>query len=440
MAGLRSRGRFGVTLGLDRIEALLAELGNPERALRGALVAGTNGKGSVVAMAGSVLRAGGLRTGEMPKPHLVSYRERIVVDGLPLEPTAFAAALAPALAAADRVAPAAGIPTEFEVLTAAGFAELARQRVDVAVVEVGLGGRLDATNAADLGVAAITTIQHDHERHLGRTLAAIGSEKAAIIKPGNLAVSGVMGRGLVPIRDRCRALDVRLVQAGPSGDYRAVLHGMDWTGTWIDITTPRADWTSVRLGLIGRHQAHNAAVAVALLDALQTDADRRGIPFDLDENSIRAGLAAAHWPGRLERVETPDGTVVLDGAHNPAGARVLTESLAELGVRGVPMVFGAMTGKRVSAVLRQLAALKPLPIFTAVGDPHALPPDRLLRTWRRVTGLDRGEEAGRMAATPAEALAMARLLRRGDEPVLVSGSLYLVGAIRALITGTEPDE
>jgi dihydrofolate synthase/folylpolyglutamate synthase len=440
VAGLRSRGRFGVTLGLDRIEALLAELGHPERALRGALVAGTNGKGSVVAMTGSVLRAAGLRTGEMPKPHLVSYRERIVIDGQPLEPEAFAAALAPALAAADRVAPAAGPPTEFEVLTAAGFAELARRKVDMAVVEVGLGGRLDATNAADLGVAAITTIQHDHERHLGRTLAAIGGEKAAIIKPGNLAVSGVTGRGLAPILGRCHALGVPLVQVGPGGGYGAAVRAIDWTGTVVDLTTPDGPLTGLRVGLIGRHQAHNAAVAVALLQALHTDAIRRGLPFDLDEQMVRTGLATARWPGRLERIETEDGPLVLDGAHNPAGARVLVESLAALGVHGTPLIFGAMAGKRVSAVLRQLASLQPRPIFTAVADPHALAPDRLLHTWQRVTGLDRGDQGGRVASTPAEALALARLLRRGNEPVLVSGSLYLVGALRAILTGEEPDQ
>jgi dihydrofolate synthase/folylpolyglutamate synthase len=440
VAGLRSRGRFGVTLGLDRIEALLADLGHPDRALRGALVAGTNGKGSVVAMTGSVLRAAGLKTGEMPKPHLVSYRERIVVDGQPLEPEAFAAALAPALAAADRVAPAAGPPTEFEVLTAAGFAELARQQVDEAVVEVGLGGRLDATNAADLGVAAITTIQHDHERHLGRTLAAIGGEKAAIIKPGNLVVSGVTGRGLAPILGRCQKFGVKLVQAGPGGAYQAVVREIDWTGTVVDLETPDGTLAGLRVGLIGRHQAHNAAVAVALLQALQTDADRRGLPFALDEQTVRTGLGTARWAGRLERMETDDGPVVFDGAHNPAGARVLVESLAALGVRGTPLVFGAMAGKRVSAVLRQLASLKPRPIFTAVADPHALAPDLLLRTWRRVTGLDRGDQAGRVASTPAEALALARSLRRGNEPVLVSGSLYLVGALRAILTGEEPDQ
>ncbi|MGH2456943.1 MAG: Mur ligase family protein, partial [Candidatus Limnocylindria bacterium] len=180
--GLRARGRFGISLGLERITALLDELGHPERALRGALVAGTNGKGSVVALAGAVLAAAGLRVGTMPKPHLVDYRERIALDGQPVDEARFAAALGAVLPAADRVAARLGAPTEFEVLTAAAFTELARAGVDLALVEVGMGGRLDATNVLDPGVAVVTNVQLDHQQHLGRTLAAIGTEKAAIIK------------------------------------------------------------------------------------------------------------------------------------------------------------------------------------------------------------------------------------------------------------------
>ncbi|MEX1277583.1 MAG: bifunctional folylpolyglutamate synthase/dihydrofolate synthase, partial [Chloroflexota bacterium] len=198
MAAIRRRGRFGVSLGLARIERLLAGLDHPERQLRGALVGGTNGKGSVVALAGAVLHEAGVRVGSMPKPHLVTYRERIIVDGRMLAPADFGSTIESVLVEADRIDGEAGPPTEFEVLTAAGFLALGRARVDLALVEVGLGGRLDATNAADLGVAAVTTVAHDHERHLGHTLAAIGGEKAAIIKSGDLAVTGARGRGLGP--------------------------------------------------------------------------------------------------------------------------------------------------------------------------------------------------------------------------------------------------
>jgi dihydrofolate synthase/folylpolyglutamate synthase len=163
VAELTRRGRFGISLGLERIDAILGELDHPEQALRGALVGGTNGKGSVVAMVSSVLHAAGRQVGTMPKPHLVAYRERIAVDGRALSPPAFAAAIERVLPAVDRVAASLGPPTEFETLTAAAFAELTRQDVDLAIVEVGMGGRLDATNVFDAGVAAITNVQKDHE-------------------------------------------------------------------------------------------------------------------------------------------------------------------------------------------------------------------------------------------------------------------------------------
>jgi dihydrofolate synthase/folylpolyglutamate synthase len=221
VAAIRSRGRFGVSLGLARISRLLAGLDHPERELHGALVAGTNGKGSVVALAGAVLRDARVVVGAMPKPHLVTYRERITVNDEMLDSGKFAAAVDAVIEVADRVTTDDGPPTEFEVLTAAGFWALARAGVDVALVEVGLGGRLDATNAADLGVAAITNVAHDHERHLGRTLARIGAEKAAIMKAGDLAVTGASGRGLAPIRDRCESLRAPLRRAGRGQDWEA---------------------------------------------------------------------------------------------------------------------------------------------------------------------------------------------------------------------------
>src|SRR5918999_844338 len=213
VAALTQRGRFGISMGLERVALLMAEVGHPERGLRGALVGGTNGKGSVVAMVRSILNAGGLRVGTMPKPHLVSYRERIAIDGRPIAPDEFAAAIARVLPAIDRVASEVGPPTEFEALTAAAIGELAARRVDLAVVEVGMGGRLDATNVLDLGVAAITNVQRDHERYLGRTLTAIGGEKGRLIQPGNPSGDRPPGRGLRPILDRCAELDAALPAA-----------------------------------------------------------------------------------------------------------------------------------------------------------------------------------------------------------------------------------
>lgn len=433
---LIARGRFGISLGLERINALLDELGHPERKLHGALVAGTNGKGSVVAMALAVLNEAGLRIGTMPKPHLVSYRERIAIDGRSLSRDRFAAAVAAVLPAADRVATRLGPPTEFEALTAAAFTELARSKVDLALVEVGMGGRLDATNALDAGVAVITNVQLDHERHLGRTLAAIGFEKAGIIKPGNLAVTGASGRGLRPILDRCLSMGVPLRRAGSRQAYRASLRTMSWDGIDVDLRSPRRDLRGLRVGLLGRHQAGNAAVALALLEALEDDTARRGAELTLDDAAIRRGFAAAAWPGRLELLpRTKYGRVLLDGAHNPAGARALARSLEELGLRDFPLVFGAMRDKRVAPMLRALAPLAPRPVFTRVEDRGALEPVALAWTWQRLAPGD-GLEAG----TPAAALARAAEMRADPEqPVVVAGSLYLVGAIRGMLTGEEAE-
>lgn len=434
VAAIRARGRFGISLGLARVEALLGELGNPQRRLRGALIAGTNGKGSVVALVRAVLGEAGLRIGTMPKPHLVSYRERIAIDGRSLSPERFAAAVAAVLPAIGRVAARLGEPTEFEVLTAAAFNELARAEIDLAIVEVGLGGRLDATNVLDAGVAVITNVQHDHERVLGATLAAIGAEKAAIVKPGNLAVTGAVGHGLRPIRERCATLAVPLRRAGAGQEYRAVVRHAGWDGLLIDAATPNGPITDLRLGLLGGHQAANAAVALAVLDALAEDAGRRGTRLPVDEAAIRRGLAGARWPGRLELLpDTPLGRVLLDGAHNPAGARALAAALGELGMRRFPLVFGAMRGKRVAATLRALAPLEPRPVFTRVEDHGAHRPAQLLGAWQRIGG---GEAY--TAATPDAALRTAALLRAApDQPIVVAGSLYLVGAIRGMLVGEE---
>ncbi|HEX7196981.1 MAG TPA: Mur ligase family protein [Candidatus Limnocylindria bacterium] len=421
VAALTERGRFGISMGLERVERLMAEAGRPEAALRGALVGGTNGKGSVVAMVRSVLGAAGLRVGSMPKPHLVSYRERVAVDGEPLSPADFAAAVALVLPAIDRVAAEIGPPTEFEALTAAAITELARRQVDLVLVEVGMGGRLDATNVLDLGVAAITNVQRDHEAYLGGTLTAIGTEKAAIIKPGNLAVTGASGRGLRPILDRCAALGVPLRRAGPRQPFRVTRRHLDWDGLVVDADTPAWRLPGLRIGLLGAHQADNAAVALGLLDAL---VERHGI--ELDEESLRRGLANARWPGRLELLDAAPlglGRVLLDGAHNPAGAAALASALQDLGLHRPTIVFGAMRAKRVHAVLRALAPLEPRFVFTRVDDPGAHSPEALERIWRRIGG-----GPARTAPTPAAALRLA-----DGDPIVVAGSLYLVGAVRGMI-------
>ncbi|MBA2372872.1 MAG: bifunctional folylpolyglutamate synthase/dihydrofolate synthase, partial [Chloroflexi bacterium] len=243
---IAERGRFGIRLGLGRTRALLRGLGDPQLGLRGALVAGTNGKGSVLALASSALRAAGHSVAETPKPHLVSYRERLVVDGRPIDPTTFAGLVAEVLPIADRIAPRLGEPTEFELLTAIIFRWFATERPDVALVEVGLGGRLDATHAWDGGVAVVTNVDLDHMDRLGSTIGAIAREKAAIIERGDRAVTGATGEALAIVRRRARRMAAPLTVVEP-----APLIGWDRDGILVEL--PGLGRT--RVGLRGRHQA-----------------------------------------------------------------------------------------------------------------------------------------------------------------------------------------
>lgn len=433
---LNDRGRFGVRLGLGRTRAILRELGDPQLSRRGALVGGTNGKGSVLALAAAALRAAGYRVGQTPKPHLVTYRERLQIDGRPVDPQAFAALVARVLPIADRVARRLGDPTEFEVLTAVAFRWFADRAIDVALVEVGLGGRLDATHAWDGGVAAITNVDLDHMDRLGPTVAAIAHEKAAIIMRGDLAVTGATGDALAVIRRRAARMGVPLVTPAP-------VPVVGWDRDGITVELPGLGET--RVGLRGRHQAANVAVADALLDALAA-----AEIADAGPEARRTGYASATWPGRLELV-TVDGAhgtrdVLLDGAHNPAGAAVLARALDDLrpfltgGREQSPppltIVNAAMADKDVDGIVAALAGAESMHdariICTDVGLPRSLPAADLAGRWAaRVPGL-------RPAIEASPAGAMDRALAEAPGPVVVAGSLYLVGAIRARLV-SDPD-
>ena len=431
LEAIEARGRYGIRLGLGRVRALLLAMGDPQLAVRGALVAGTNGKGSVIALASSALRAAGYRVGETPKPHLVTYRERVVVDGRPIAAADFARLVDAALPAADRIARRLGPPTEFELLTAVMFRHFAEVGLDVALVEVGLGGRLDATNAWDGGVAVLTNVGLDHTDRLGPTIAHIAREKAAIVKRGDVAVTGADGEALAILRRRCARLGVPLAVARPAPI-------LGWSRDAIAVELPRLG--AVDVGLRGRHQAANVSVADGLLDALEL----AGIAT-VPPEARRRGYAAARWPGRLELVTTRvpgSGTVrevLLDGAHNPDGARALAQALDDLrphlaGGRGTApaplvVVWASMSDKDVDGVVAGVGASRSLAgatiVCTAVDLPRALPAADLAAAWRAA----RPWADVRTVPDPDEALDLA--LRTGRGPVVVAGSLYLVGAVRA---------
>ena len=455
LAALQARGRFGIRLGLGRTRALLRALGDPGRDLPGVLIAGTNGKGSVQAIVAACLAAAGLRVGQTPKPHLVSYRERILVDGRPLPAAVFAGLVAEALAIADGLSPRLGPPTEFEVLTAAAFAAFARSGVEVGVIEVGLGGRLDATNAWDGGVAAVTNVGLDHTDRLGSTIEAIAREKAAIVKRGDRAVTGARGAALAVVQRRARRMDVPLRAVEP-----LPVVGMDRTG--LRVVAPGLG--EVRLGLLGRHQAANAAVALGILAALA----EAGIAAPTDAQ-IRAGLEAARWPGRLEllalhgpdgagpvgragpaRLDAPDPAApdqLLDGAHNADGAAALAAALDELRPSLSPgratLLFGSMRDKDAAAMSASLggaAALRDARIITVrVDAPRALPADELAEVWRAASSA--GQEVRALESLDDALGAAIAAARESGGPLIVAGSLYLVGAVRGrLVADDDPPD
>jgi dihydrofolate synthase/folylpolyglutamate synthase len=425
---LAERGRFGIRLGLGRTRALLHALGDPQRELRGALVAGTNGKGSVLALAGSVLRVAGYRTGETPKPHLVSYRERIQVDGVPIAPAAFVRLVDDVLPLAERVARRLGPPTEFELLTAVMFRHFADVGIDVALVEVGLGGRLDATHAWDGGVAAVTNVGLDHTDRLGSTVEAIAREKAAIIERGDLAVTGATEPALGVIRRRARRVGAPLAVVA-----QAPVMSIDRDG--IVVRLPRLRET--RIGLRGRHQAANASVADGVLDALEA----AGIATASAEER-RRGYAAATWPGRLELIGPSDVTrgreVLLDGAHNADGAVALATALDDLRPHLAPgpltFVMAAMRDKDVAGIVTALAGARALEgatvVATSLAMPRALDAPAIASAWRAHAP---GVGAVEVVPDPADAIdrAVATAGPEGSRgPVVVAGSLYLVGLAR----------
>jgi dihydrofolate synthase / folylpolyglutamate synthase len=448
LQALTERGRFGIRLGLGRTRALLRRLGSPERQLRGVLIGGTNGKGSVQALVAAALRQAGVRVGQTPKPHLHSYRERIVVDGRQIGALDFAQLIERVLSEAQAVERRHGPPTEFEVLTAAAFSWFEASAVELGVVEVGMGGRLDATNAWQGGLTVVTNVALDHTEHLGPTIAAIAREKAHIIKRGDsLALTGAIGEARTILSRRASRLGVPLRVAQP-----LKVLAMDRAGLRLD--TP---YGQLRLGLLGRHQAANAGLALAVLEGLG-----EGGLAHVPEEALRLAWRDARWPGRLELLAlgrdgrarpvdtsahhpaTPD--VLLDGAHNPHGTAALAAALDELAPLLSPgrptLLLGVLGDRDVPAVLQPLLQLPVLADATVIatdvpGTPRALPAADLAAAWR--SGSARGDHSGAQArALPDVDEALGRAIdscRREGGPLLVCGSLYLVGHVRGRLLG-----
>ena len=413
LAYISKQGRFGMKLGTERTRAILDRMGAPDRGLRGALIAGTNGKGSTGACLAAVLRATGRNVGFMPKPHLVSYTERIELNGRPISEHDFVETLKSLMPVLDAIAAEMGQATEFEMLTAMALAYLA-PRIDQLVCEVGLGGRLDATNALDIGVAVITNVDLDHQKYLGDTIEQIAHEKAAIVKPGDSVVTGCEGSALSIVEEHARSAGVPVWVLGRDIQVKAQSRG--WQGHLMDVTGPGFEHRNLILPLVGDYQPANAALAIAAAHLLESVTDDR----------VRAGLAATVWPGRLQVIANRP-RVILDGGHNPAAMTKAGVALRRLiGTERLVVVFAMLTERDPAQLLAALRTLSPDgAVFTepASATGHAVKADLLAQMY--------GAQ-GQAIVPAAAALDRAREMAGPGGNVLVCGSLYLVGEVLAL--------
>ena len=417
--------QIGIKFGLENISTLVDRLDHPERAFRSIHVAGTNGKGSVTAMLDTALRAAGYRSGRYTSPHLVDLTERFVIDGRPVETIALASAVADVRRAIEELRATGALqvqPTFFEVTTAVAFELFRRARVDTAVVEVGLGGRLDATNVITPVASAITSIAFDHEKYLGSTLHDIAREKAGIIKAGVPVVVGDLApEALATIEDVARGQNAELIRASEGVTIEPVRPRPDTTS--LRLRTPTRDYGEIDLSLHGAHQVANALVAVRVLEVV----DARGLTVPTD--AVVSGLANVSWPGRIDRRTLPDGReLILDAAHNPAGAAALATYLAGAGRPKLPLVFAAMRDKDVGGMFLSLLPAVGALIVTRASNPRTTDPEELAHR-ARILAPDMP-----VAIEPSldEALAAAwRISRR----IVVAGSIFLVGDVIKRIGG-----
>lgn len=402
-------------LGLASMRRLLAELGNPQTKFLKIQIAGTNGKGSVCAFLDAMLRSAKLNVGLYTSPHLNSMTERIKVGGEDIDEREFARLATRVRKACESLVDRGeldSVPTYFEQMTAIGLLAFAKAKVDVAILETGLGGRLDATTAADAEIAAITRIDRDHEKYLGRSLSKIATEKGAIVRPHTQLV--VLGEQTANIqrqlKKRCRDNNVRAVKAG---ETRA---SVERDG--IEFTTPRSTYRVEKLGLLGEHQIENAKVAIALAENLSGR-------FKITRKNIERGLLSARNPGRLERI----GRFLLDGAHNPSGIAALAKYIRENIDAPITAIFAAMEDKNSAAMMRELFPLARTIVLTETANSRTTPYQKLLKEMPAAISRERTFATDNVGSALEVALA--------SDPaaiIVVAGSLYLVGEVRARLS------
>jgi dihydrofolate synthase/folylpolyglutamate synthase len=407
-------------LGLHRTVAMMMALGNPQDQYPSIHIAGTNGKGSVAAFSESILREAGLTTGLYTSPHLIRVEERIRIGGLQISPRSFASLATRIQATEASLLKRKALDrrlTTFEFLTCCAFLHFARKKIDIAVVEVGLGGKLDSTNVIHPQVSVITGISLDHQSLLGRTLTKIAGEKAGIIKPSTPAVSGCCSPApRRVIRNRAREVAAPLVEACESCKIRITKE----TGGYysFDLQTPRRKYRNLHLSIAGEHQTRNAALAVAAIEQLKS--------FPVRTGDVHRGLARARWSGRLDEYRCRRRTL-LDGAHNPEGARLLRDFLIKRNESEVHLVFGALRDKDIRGMGAHLFPAATSIHLAPIANSRSATPDE-------IAGLNKAFRSRmRPHSNMREALYSAwdECSRQGL--VVVTGSLYLIGDLLPLI-------
>ncbi len=417
-------------LKLERMRALLARLGNPHRHVRILHIAGSKGKGSTAAMLATVLQRAGYRVGLFTSPHLCRVEERFQVDGRPISPTELDGLLEEVRECAQWYA-LSGL-TFFEVATAVGFLHFVRRRVDVAVLEVGLGGRLDSTNVCQPAAALITSISFDHTDLLGHRLASIAREKAGIIKPGRPTLSGVrVPEAREVIEEVCRQRHSPLQQLGVDFHYEYEPGQMTATGLLkprVHVTTKERTWPALELNLLGEHQAANAALVIACVAELR----RQG--WKIAADAVAAGLAEVVWPARMEIVGRQPW-IILDCAHNVASAHAVVETLlSTFPPQRRLLIFGGSSDKDLAGMLEVLAPHFALAFLTRYSNnPRAVAPERLVEMLRASSDLP-----ATICPTPAAALAAARSHASPDDLICITGSVFLAGELRPVLVTTLP--
>ena len=419
---IHSTCKLGSKLGLENVAELSRRMGDPHRRFSSVHVAGTNGKGSVCAMLYTTLRAAGYRTGLFTSPYLVDFRERIQADG-DLIPYADLARIADRVrdAVDGMIADGWNHPTEYEIVTVIGFCYFAEMGLDAAVIEVGLGGRLDMTNIITPDLCVITPISLDHTKILGDTIAKIAYEKAGIIKKGIPVVSAIQEPEAARVLREIAGERGAPITFADGQDVRVTSAGLE--GQIIDFRMNGQWETDHALPLVGAHQAENALTARLAVEEL------RRLGYAVPDEALRQGLGRACWPGRVE-VAGKCPLVILDGTHNPAGAMALRDAVSLfLSGKKTVLLMGMMEDKDSSKVAAILAPMADEAIVTRVDNPRAMDTKRLAEIVGEYVPVQSADD-------PAKALANAKELAGRDGVVLVTGSLYLIGAVKEALGQT----